>query len=550
MSSTAEVFTPLSVQPDTATASRARLGIQNRMILALCLMALLQAVLLGGYALWHLSNSVEEQIGHRALQLARAVALIPEVVSAVERRDSESLDPFIDQIRATGDARFIVVGDAEGIRLAHPVKNRIGKRMVGGDNEPALLKGESYISKATGSLGPSIRGKTAILNHAGEIIGVVSVGYMIGGVTSVIAAYQRNILVVTAIGILMSVIAAVSIANYFKRSIFGLEPEQIAQLFKERNATLESVREGIIALNADGRITTFNRAAVETLGLQDAMPLAGKHIAEVLPKNTMLETLGSRQPLFDQEIRHYGQPIVVNRIPIFDNDEVTGVVSSFRRKDELDRLARQLSRSEQYADTLRSQAHEYSNKLQTIAGLIEIGAHDEALELVGRESRDHQALIHLLAESIREPTLSGCLIGKFNRAHELGIELVIDPESRMEALPEHISADQLVTVVGNLLDNAFDATVAGNGHSVTLSISDYGTDLIFEVEDEGEGVDAAHETSIFEKGFSTKQDEGRGWGLYLASQIAHQLQGDILLEHPKSGGARLIAYLPKEVKKP
>jgi two-component system CitB family sensor kinase len=344
------------------------------------------------------------------------------------------------------------------------------------------------------------------------------------------------------------VVAAVSIANYFKRSIFGLEPEQIAQLFKERNATLESVREGIIALNADGRITTFNKAAVDTLGLQDDMPLAGKHISEVLPNNTMLETLDSRQPLYDQEIRHYGQPIVVNRIPVFDDDQVTGVVSSFRRKDELDRLARQLSRSEQYADTLRSQAHEYSNKLQTIAGLIEIGAHDEALEFVGRESRDHQSLIHLLAETIREPTLSGCLLGKFNRAHELGIELVLDPESRLQALPDHIAADQLVTIVGNLLDNAFDATVMAKGRKVTLSISDYGADLIFEVEDQGVGIDAAHEASIFDKGFSTKQDEGRGWGLYLASQMARQLQGGIQLEHPKGGGARLIAYLPKEVK--
>lgn len=547
MSSNAEISPVPSTGLGVVSGSRRNLGIQNRMIVVLCLMALLQALLLGGYALWHLSNSVEEEIGNRALQLARAVAIIPEVVSAVERRDSKSLDPFIDQLRATGDARFIVVGDAQGVRLAHPIKDRIGRRMVGGDNAPALTKGESYISKATGSLGPSIRGKTAVFNDAGEIIGVVSVGYMVGSVTSVIAAYQHNILVVTVIAILLSVIAAVSIANYFKHSIFGLEPEQIAQLFKERNATLESVREGIIALNADGRITTFNRAAVEMLGLKDAMPLEGKDIAEVLPKNTMLETLDSKQPLYDQEIRHYGQPIVVNRIPIFDNDEVIGVVSSFRRKDELDRLARQLSRSEQYADTLRSQAHEYSNKLQTIAGLIEIGAHDEALELVGRESRDHQALIHLLAESINEPTLSGCLIGKFNRAHELGIELVIDPGSRIQALPNHIAPDQLVTIVGNLLDNAFDATVAGKGRRVNLSISDFGTDLIFEVEDEGEGIDEEYETAIFKKGFSTKPDEGHGWGLYLASQIAHQLQGDILLEHPKSGGARLIVYLPKEV---
>ena len=526
------------------TADR-KLGIQNRMLVALCLMGLLQAVLLGGYALLHLSNSVEEQIGRRALQLAKAVALIPEVVSAVEEKDSARLNPFIERIRKSGDARFIVVGDAGGIRLAHPVSDRIGKAMVGDDNERALKGGESYVSKATGSLGPSIRGKTPIRNAQGDVIGVVSVGYLIDSVTSVIATYQRNILLVIVAGLLFSVIAAVSIANYFNQSIFGLEPEQIAQLFKERNATLETVREGIISLNSAGRITTFNKAAVETLGLKDALPLAGKHISEVLPDTTMLETLDSRQPLYDQEITRYGQPIIVNRIPIFDGGRVTGVVSSFRRKDELDRLTRQLNRTAQYAETLRSQAHEYSNKMQTIAGLIEIGAHDEALELIGRESRAHQSLIQFLAESVKEPVLAGCLLGKFNRAHELGIELVIDPESRLSELPKHISPDQLVTIVGNLLDNAFDATVAASGRDVFLSISDFGRDLIFEVEDQGNGIDPESEALIFTKGFSTKNEADHGWGLFLARRTANQLGGEIMLEHPGQGGARLTAYLPK-----
>ena len=210
MTSNRELHVPALDLPRTAGR---KLGIQNRMLVALCLMGLLQAVLLGGYALWHLSNSVEEQIGRRALQLAKAVALIPEVMSAVEEKDSNQLNPFIERIRKSGDARFIVVGDANGIRLAHPVSDRIGKAMVGDDNERALKGGESYVSKATGSLGPSIRGKTPIRNTQGDIIGVVSVGYLIDSVTSVIATYQRNILLVIVAGLLFSVIAAVSIAN-------------------------------------------------------------------------------------------------------------------------------------------------------------------------------------------------------------------------------------------------------------------------------------------------------------------------------------------------
>ena len=534
---------PLAIE----VPNKRRFGIQNRMILAMCLMALLQTVLLGGYALWHLADSVEEEIGHRALQLAKAVALLPEVIDAVERQDSATLTPFIEQIRSTGDARFIVVGDAEGIRLAHPVSNRIGKPMVGDDNRRALEQGESYVSKATGSLGPSIRGKTAIFNAHGDIIGVVSVGYLIHSVTEVISDYQKDILVVIVVVLLFTVLMAIWISDYFKRSIFGLEPEQIAQLYTERNATLESVREGIIALNAKGHITTFNKAAVDILGLGDALPLTGRHIRQVLPNSTMLETLDSKEPLYDQEITRYGRAIVVNRIPIFDKGAVSGIVSSFRLKDELDRLSRKLTQTEQYAETLRSQAHEYSNKLQTIAGLIEIGAYGEALEIVGRESREHQSLIHLLAESVKEPVLSGCLLGKFNRAHELGIELQIDPESRLLELPAHIAPDQLVTIVGNLLDNAFDATVSANGREVQLSISDFGQDLIFEVEDQGPGISEELEKKVFEKGFTTKRDDGHGWGLYLIRKITEQLKGEIILEQPKTGGARMTVYLPKTV---
>lgn len=547
MSEHPKLTSTTSSPQDIGVQNKKRFGIQNRMILALCLMALLQTVLLGGYALWHLAASVEEEIGHRALQLAKAVALLPTVIDAVERKDSATLMPFIEKIRATGDARFIVVGDADGIRLAHPLPNRIGKAMVGDDNHRALVLGESYVSKATGSLGPSIRGKTAIFNADGKIIGVVSVGYLINSVTAVISNYQQNILVVILVVLLFTVLMAIWISDYFKRSIFGLEPEQIAQMFTERNATLESVREGIIALNATGHITTFNKAAVEILGLRDALPLTGKHIRQVLPNSTMLETLDNREPLYDQEITRYGRAIVVNRIPIFDQDKVSGIVSSFRLKDELDNLSRKLTRTEQYAETLRSQAHEYSNKLQTIAGLIEIGAYDEALEIVGKESREHQSLIHLLAESINEPVLSGCLLGKFNRAHELGIELRIDPESRLLELPAHVSPDQLVTVMGNLLDNAFDATVSANGREVQLSISDFGHDLIFEVEDQGHGINEVLEEKIFEKGFTTKSDRGHGWGLYLTRQIIEQLQGEIVLEQPKSGGTRMTVYLPKMV---
>jgi two-component system CitB family sensor kinase len=235
----------------------------------------------------------------------------------------------------------------------------------------------------------------------------------------------------------------------------------------------------------------------------------------------------------------------VNRIPIIDEGKVTGVVSSFRRKDEMEEVSRQLTRIQHYAETLRSQAHEYSNKLHTIAGLIEIGATEQALEIIGQETQDHQALLHFLVDAVKDPVLSGCLLGKFNRAHEMGLKLTIDPESRIDVLPPHIAAEQLVTVLGNILDNAFEATLKNHGKEIQLSMTDLGNDLIFEVEDQGAGIPPAEVNQIFEKGVSSKAEAGHGWGLYLASQIVNQLHGQIEVECPSKGGSRITVYLPK-----
>ncbi|MFC6671812.1 sensor histidine kinase [Marinobacterium aestuariivivens] len=346
--------------------------------------------------------------------------------------------------------------------------------------------------------------------------------------------------------LLLSILLAVWISHRFKSAIFGLEPHQIARLFEERNATLESVREGIIAVNTEGRITTFNKAAARTLGLAASEPLSGRPIQEVLPDSRLPDLLVTGKPEFDRELTLKGQTLIVNRIPIRDGHQVIGGVASFRRKDELDQVSRQLTQIQQYAETLRSQAHEYANKLHTIAGLIQIGATDRALEIIGQETREHQELLRWLVDSVTEPVLSGCLLGKYNRAHELGLRLIIDPDSHMGALPAHIAPERIVTLLGNLLDNAFEATLAAGGRQVQLSMTDLGRELIFEIEDEGLGVPESEREQIFERGHSSKA-RGRGIGLHLVRQTLAQLGGEITVSEAGTGGARFTAYIPKEV---
>ncbi|MDH5355921.1 MAG: sensor histidine kinase [Gammaproteobacteria bacterium] len=534
-----------------------RASLRTRLMLSLIFVVLLQAIISGSFTLHYIEVVLEERIGAQALQLSRVVSSLPQIRQGLLARDVEQIQPLAESIRKNTDSRFIVVGDLEGIRFSHPIADRIGQKRVGGDNQRAIEKGESYVSKAVGSLGPSMRGKSPIFDTTGNVIGVTSVGYMLDSIDETIGGYQNSVVLIVFASLFFSTLVGLAISGHFKRILFGLEPEEIARLFEERNTTLETVREGIISIDRDGMITTFNRTAVETLGLPKNLSLAGRDIRQVLPESDMWSALDSGIPEHDKEIWINGQNLIVNRLPVLFKGQVTGVVSSFRPKGELELLTRKLSHIEQYAETLRSQSHEYANKLHTIAGLIQIDAKDQALELIGQESKGVQELVHLLVETVPDPVIAGCILGKFNRARELNLELVVDPESHMKDIPSQLPREQLVSLLGNLLDNAFEATrlhIKAGGttdKSITLTMSDYGNDLIFEIEDNGEGVPDGEEQHIFEKGVTSKSGDGEshGYGLYFVATIVKNLQGKISINSTGAGGSRVIVYLPKKILK-
>lgn len=522
--------------------------LQTRMLLTFGLLALLQTGIMGGFSLHMIANALEDQVGERALEVAKTVADIPQIQQAVQKHDSALLQPLSLAIAHNAGARFVVIGDKLGIRLTHPIPQRIGKPMVGGDNPPALEQGLSYVSKARGSLGWSMRGKAPVYDPTGEhIIGVVSVGYMLDSVDSIIAGYQTSVLGVIVGSLLLSLLAVSWFTRHFKKAIFGLEPEQIAQLYEQRNAILEAVREGIIAVDVDGRIIAFNRAATDTLEVTQRMPLTGQNIQQVLPQSGLMGVVESGAVELDREVWIGERCLIANRIPLRIGERIIGAVSSFRRKDELDQVSRRLTRIQEYAETLRSQSHEYSNKLQTISGLIQIGAQDEALALIGQEVIGHQTLIQLLVEAVPDPVLAGCLLGKYNRARELGLTLCIDPESHMADLPQRLPRERLVSIVGNLLDNAMEATLRREGGSgqIRLTMTDLGHDLIFEIEDQGPGIPSEQQARIFEKGFTSKEVPGHGLGLHLVQTQLRYLGGSIDIESADAGGSRFIVYIPK-----
>jgi two-component system CitB family sensor kinase len=524
--------------------------LQTKMVL-LILGLILCIVGVGGiFSLQLISSILEKQMGSRALKVSQTVALIPDIRKDLERGDLEhsSIQAIVEKIRYTTEAQFIVVGDKDGRRYSHPVPERIGQFMVGGDNSMALEEGKSYVSKATGTLGPSIRGKVPVLSEEGEIIGIVSVGYLVQNVNSLIRRYHIKIVIFLTAAILFGIAVTLKITDGFKKAIFGLEPGEIASLLQERTTTLETIREGVLAVDGKGLITTINQAAFETLGLDSTRDVIGKPVITVLPQTRILDVLNTGVSQLDRELLVGDKEIIVNRIPVFSKGQITGVVSSFRNKDELDVLSKKFSQIKKYSEMLRVQTHEYSNKLYTISGLIQIGAYQEAVDLIGSETSGYQELINSLMDIVPDPILAGTILGKYNKAKELKVAFHIDPESSMIDVPESIKREKLVTIIGNILDNSFEAVLTREESQrlVRLSMTDLGNDLIFEFDDSGEGVRKSDWNAIFTRGFTTKKKQGHGMGLYLVEQALSRLKGTVSVGSSELGGAAFTIIIPKK----
>ncbi len=537
----------MSFNPGALISRSLPTSLKAQMICLVFLLVFSLTLIAGGLYTAMISEVLEDQIGKRALQVSRTVAQLPMVKhQIVKPRPEGKLQALAEQIREEVGAEFIVIGNRDGIRFSHPKTDRLGKKMVGGDNAPALERGESYVSRAVGTLGPSIRGKVPIFDESGGIVGVVSVGYLQENVRVIIHDHQLKVGVLVGVLVVFGILGAVSISNRFKRAIFDLEPEQIARLLTERETIIDSIREGIVAIDRHANVTVVNRQAIVILGKDSESQIIGQPIKDVLPGAKLSRILSGGEQRHDQELEVNGTIMLINTVPMIEQDTIIGAVASFRRRDELDILAKQFSQVKEYSEMLRAQTHEYSNKLHTIAGLIQIDHDKEALELISQETAGYQGLIAFLAKAVPFPVLAAFILGKYNHAQELRIEFEIDPDSQLKDVPSELSREKLVTILGNLLDNAFDAALQGEHQAkVKLSMTDVSNDLVFEVEDSGAGVPAEKSEQIFERGFTTKQND-RGHGLYLARKALRDLGGQITLSDSDLGGALFSVFIPKQ----
>lgn len=527
-----------------------KLTLQKKMILLIGLLILAVVLVIGIFLNHFTTDALETQLGKQAMAVAESIALNPDIVEAFDEENPAAIiQPLVSPVQQATDAEFIVVGNKAEIRYSHPNPERIGSKMVGEDNDRALLYGESYISKATGSLGNSMRAKVPVF-YGDEIVGVVSVGFLAGDIQMLIGDYKMELWLMLMVIGLAAVLVSIGIASYIKRQLHGLEPEEISHLLFQKETILQSTHEGIIAVNEKGDITLLNQMAQHLLFGRDIDPdhLIGRPIRQVLPSSDLPDILETRENFFDREHIYGEHTVYVNSGPIFYKEAVVGAVSTFRNKTEIDKLTKELSSVKQYANALRAQTHEFANKLYTISGLLYLDRKKDAIDFIRSEQDVQQEWIRQLIEKVSDPLISGILIGKMSQAGELQIQLMIDPDSRLTAILSEPQKQALLSAIGNLLDNAMDAVKSQplENRRISLYFTDVGEDILFEIDDSGTGIAPEEANSLFNQGYSSKPGSDRGYGLSTTHRLVTLAGGEVHIEESEFGGACFVVSLPRE----
>ena len=336
---------------------------KNRLFLLLLLVIGLQLLVISIYVHHRIADILDHEIGNRALVQARQIATNPIIVQCMIRKDYPKIREYIDTLqRSYSDANYIVIGDAQEIRITHPNHDQIGYHMIGGDNSPALLKKESFISTGRGTYGFAIRGKAPILDDKDNVIGIVSVGYLLNSIASWRTLYLQPIIAMMSMMLLSSILAAYFFSRHIKRQMLDMEPKEIAFSLRMESAILQSVYEGVIAVNQDGLIYLINQNARQILGItQDTRQLEGMPICEIIsPCEFFIPGIDQQEAVKDEILSLNGDYVIASRVPCQLDGKALGWVVSFRRKDDINTLSHQLSQVQQHAESLRVMRHEYA----------------------------------------------------------------------------------------------------------------------------------------------------------------------------------------------
>ncbi|MHA7190871.1 sensor histidine kinase [Arthrobacter sp. MDT2-16] len=509
-------------------------------------------------------QGVNDAAAERMMAVSTAIALDPAVLAAVRGPDpTASLQPYAVEVMDRLGVDFITIMGTDRTRFTHRNAGEIGKPYIGSVDD--ALAGRTYTETYAGTLGPSIRSIVPVVDDDGTVRAMVA-----AGITVDRAAIARNaqlpLVALIALGALaLGSLASFLLSRRLREATLGMGPAELSRTFVFYDAVLHSVREGLLLTDAAGRLVLYNDQAARLLGLDGTQePVQASRLA-VPPSLRAL--LASGRSAHDEVHLTDSRVLVVDQQPAVPPAPpgrgghpraALGTVTTLRDHTEVEALTGQVETMQTLTDALRSQTHEHANRLHTIVSLVELGRNSEALDFATRDLQQSQRLTDEVVRAIDEPFLAALLVGKAAQAHERGIELTTDiaPDAQAGSL----DPVDLVTIIGNLLDNAFDEAAVSEEPRVALTVrratyDDGAPVLEVVVEDSGNGLPDSEKARIFEFGYSTKAADaskaaGRGLGLALVRQAVRRFGGSVEVTDTDDGGALFSVRLPLPVAAP
>lgn len=477
--------------------------------------------------------------------MARALADSPDIRQGLMKKPEESgIQAIAEAVRKRNDMLFIVVTDMNSLRYSHPEAQRIGQPFKG-DDILLALDGKENVAINRGFLAKALRVFTPVYDDQHRQIGVVSIGLELSRVTEQINNSRGSIIWSVLFGVLVGLLGTWALVKVLKRILFGLEPYEISTLFEQRQAMLQSIKEGVIAVDDNGEVTLINHAAQELLNYRksqdDAQLSTLSHAwAQVVD---LSDVLRDGTPHRDEEINIKDRLLLINTVPVRSNGNIIGAISTFRDKTEVRQLMQRLDGMENYADSLRERSHEFMNKLHVILGLLHLKSYEQLEEYIIKTANNYQEEIGSLLGKIKSPVIAGFLLSKINRTSDSGHKLLISHDSQVPDSGNENQVAVLITVLGNLIENALDALAQQPDGEISVSLYYRNGWLHCEVNDDGPGIEPDRIDAIFAKGVSSK-GTGRGVGLALVKQQVESLGGNISVESEPGVYTQFFVQIP------
>ncbi|MEU4256629.1 sensor histidine kinase [Streptomyces fradiae] len=505
--------------------------------------AVLVAVVVAGCAAFAYVTDraeAEETARRQATATATAVARSPSVVAAARSDNpTAALQPYADALTGEHGVTFVVVMAPDRTRWTHPDTDRIGGTYLG--HIDAAQRGGTLTETYEGTLGRSVRTVTPVWDRD-RVVALVSAGITVDRISAQLRRQVTALLGFAGAALALGAVGTYVVNARLRRHTHGMNATELSRVHAYHEAALHAVREGLLMLDGQRRIALVNDGARDLLGLpEDAVgaPVAGLGLPP-----SLTGALLAAEPREDEIHLTADRVLVVSTRPVVGGER-RGTVVTLRDRTELQELSGELDSERGFTQALRAQAHEAANRLHTVVSLIELGRVEEAVEFATAELELAQTLTDRVVDAVGEPVLAALLLGKSAQAGERGVELVLADDSRIDdgVLPPGLAARDLVTILGNLIDNAVEAAQGSAGARVTVTLAATGGALLLRVADTGPGVPPGEEDAVFARGWST-HGPGRGIGLPLVRQAAHRAGGRVELRTGPEGGAEFTVRLP------